>query len=192
MGKKVLILFGSPRKHGNTAILSGWVADGMRENGATVKIVDTARLNFKADGCLSCYGCQESEVYRCIVRDEVSDLIASIPDYDILVFASPVYFFGFTAQIKRVIDRMFSLYKFKDDKIFHPLQKLQFGLISCAADDLNGGLDLIDANVKKFAAFTGKIHQSLLVPFAPHDPASLTVDIETKEKAMAFGSALVK
>jgi hypothetical protein len=72
------------------------------------------------------------------------------------------------------------------------LQKLQFGLISCAADDLNGGLDLIDANVKKFAAFTGKIHQSLLVPFAPHDPASLTVDIETKEKAMAFGSALVK
>jgi multimeric flavodoxin WrbA len=192
MSKKVLILFGSPRKHGNTATICGWAADGIREQGSSVKVVDVARLNFKAAGCLSCYACQQSEDFRCIIRDEVSDLIASIPDYDMLVLATPVYFFGFSAQLKQLLDRMFSLYKFKDDEIIHPLHKLQFGLISCCGGDTGSGLDLVDATVRKIAGLTGKKHQSLLIPFAPHDPATLNDNLEIKEKAVAFGASLVQ
>jgi multimeric flavodoxin WrbA len=192
MGKKIMIVCGSPRKSGNTALLAEWVAEGAREVGADVEIVDAAHLKYKTNGCTACMGCQESEEYRCIIKDEASDLIASIPEKDILVFASPVYFFGLSAQTKLFMDRMYSLFKFRDGKLIHKLKDIELALIADAAGDLGSGLDITDATIKKLAGFLGRKHKSLLVPNTPQDPGETTTHQELREKAMDFGAGLAQ
>lgn len=193
MNKKILIVNGSPRKTGNTATLVGWVTEGAESAGANVTIVEAPHLRYKVAGCCSCYGCQVSEEYRCVIPDELTDVVASFPEYDLVVFASPVYFFGLTAQIKTVIDRMFSLFKFKDGKTIHNLQKLEFALVAdCGGDLHDSGIDLVESTVKKITHFIGKTHQSLLVPSLLPDPATTVKNTNVKEKAQAFGVKLAK
>lgn len=191
MGKKILIIGGSPRKSGNTATVAGWVAEGAKFAGASVKIVDAARLKYKIAGCCSCYGCQVSQQFRCVILDETTDVVASFPEYDVVVFASPVYFFGLSAQIKMLIDRMFSLFKFSDGKTIHKLQKVNFALISTCGGDLDdSGIALVDDTIKKIVHFIGKTHQSLLIPSLPPALEQIAKREDVKEKAVEFGKKL--
>lgn len=193
MGKKILIIGGSPRKNGNTATVTGWVAEGAQAEGASVNIVDAARLKYKTAGCCSCYGCQVSQQFRCVILDEATDLVASFPEYDVVVFASPVYFFGLTAQIKMVIDRMFSLFKFSDGKTIHNLQKVNFALIATCGGDLDdSGVNLVDETIKKIVHFIGKTHKSLLIPSLVPTAGETAKREDVKAKAMDFGKKLAK
>lgn len=188
--KKILIITGSPRKGGNTAVVSKWVAEGAEEAGASVELADAARLQYKTYGCTSCYGCQKSPEYRCIVHDEASDLIARIPEFDVVVIASPVYFMGFSAQIKLVLDRFFSLCKITDAGIKHPLQKTSIALIATAGGDEGSGLNLLKKNMEMAAGFFGKPIKKFSVPFAPAEPGEIETNSDIKEKAMSFGAEL--
>ncbi|QSH41283.1 flavodoxin family protein [Lentisphaerota bacterium ZTH] len=190
MERRILIITGSHRKTGNTALLSGWVADGARDYGAEVDIVDAAHLKYKSNGCTSCYGCQDSTEYRCIINDEASDIIASIPDYDVLVFASPVYFFSLSAQIKLIMDRMYSLFKFKENKVENNFGRTNIAVVASAAGDMGSGLKMTESIIKQLAGFIGRKHKSLLVPNTPMDPIKTATDIDIKEKAMSFGAEL--
>lgn len=191
MSKKILIINGSPRKDGNTSTLVNWVAEGAEFGDAEVKIVDAARLKCKVIGCCSCYSCQVSHQYRCVIQDELSDLVASFPEYDTVVFASPVYFFSLSSQIKMVIDRMFSLFKFKDGQTIHHLEKVNFALIAdCGGNMHDSGISLVDGTIKEIAHFIGKTHKSLLIPSLPPAPEETAKNAEVKEKARAFGEKL--
>ncbi len=192
MGKKILIVTGSPRRHGNTNLLAGWVADGVAGRGGDVRIVDAAQLHYKTSGCTSCMGCQESDLFRCIVRDEASEIVASIPEYDVLVLATPVYFFSFSTQIKMFIDRMYSLYKFKADRILSPADHLQFALIATSAGDYGSGLDVLEKSFSKIAGLSGKKPKTLLTPLCPVDVTETMMNDELKERAFRFGAALAE
>ena len=111
MVKSVLILSGSPKKDGNTAILVDWFAEGARSKGAEVEIVHIGAPRFKASGCMACRACQSSKKYECVIPDDATPLLARMPDKDVIVMASPLYFYGASAQLKAVFDRFFSLYK---------------------------------------------------------------------------------
>lgn len=191
MSKKILIIGGSPRKTGNTATITGWVAEGAESAGASVKIVDAARLKYKIAGCCSCYSCQVSQQFRCVILDEATEVVASFPEYDVVVFASPVYFFGLTAQIKMLMDRMFSLFKFSDGKTIHNLQKVNFGLIATCGGDLDdSGVKLVDETIRKIVHFIGKNHKSLLVPSLLPALEETAKREDLKEKALEFGEKL--
>ncbi len=192
MGKRIIIVTGSPRRHGNTNLLAAWVASGAGERGAEVKIIDAAQLQYKIHGCTSCMGCQESESFRCIIKDEVSEIVASIPEYDALVLATPVYFFTYSAQLKAFIDRMYSLYKFKADKILTPTNKLQFALIATAAGDYGSGMDALEKCFNKVAGLSGKKPLTLLAPLCPVDVAETMMNQELKERAFRFGALLAE
>ena len=193
MSKKILIIGGSPRKNGNTATIAGWVAEGAESEGASVNIVDAARLKHKTAGCCSCYGCQVSQQFRCVILDETTDVVASFTDYDVVVFASPVYFFGLSAQIKMIIDRMFSLFKFNNGKTIHNLQKVNFALIATCGGDLDdSGVNLVDETIKKIVRFIGKTHKSLLIPSLPPASEETAQKEDVKIKAMDFGKKLAK
>ena len=112
MADKIMILASSPRKHGNTNTVTQWVIEGAQTAGATVECVDVANLKHKFNGCIACFGCQQSEKYECVVEDETADLLKRLLDYETLVFATPVFFFGPNAQLKLVLDRMLSHVKF--------------------------------------------------------------------------------
>lgn len=192
MAKKVMIICGSPRENGNTMTLAGWVAEGARAAGADVEIVDAAKLKYKVNGCTACMACQKMEQYRCVIDDEATPVLARIPEKDVLVFATPVYFMGFSAQTKLLMDRMFSLVKIKgEDYTLAPgYAEIDYALIASGGGRMEDGLNLVEENMKAIAAFAKKTAKSLLVPFAPLEPGAIASNEELRKKAMAFGEEL--
>ena len=100
--KKVLILSGSPRKHGNSDILCDEFAKGAMAAGNEVEKIFVAEK--KISLCTGCYFCKEHGG-RCAFNDDMGDILQKIIDCDVLVLSSPVYFYSISAQLKAVIDR---------------------------------------------------------------------------------------
>lgn len=101
MSKKVLILSASPRKQGNSDILCDEFALGAREAGHEVEKVRIAEKNIGY--CRGCYACKDTGI--CAIKDDMAELLQKMIDADVIVFASPVYFYSVDAQLKAVIDR---------------------------------------------------------------------------------------
>ena len=101
---KILILQGSPNVDGSTAMLAAEFANGAHEAGHEVETVDVATLDIApCTGCVACgYG------GPCALHDDFDDLRERILNADMLVFATPLYYYGMTAQLKTVIDRFCS------------------------------------------------------------------------------------
>lgn len=94
VSKKILILNASPKKDGNTAAIADWFCQGASSKGAEVEIVRTASLKYKSLGCTSCRACQKSDKYECSINDEAKPVLAKMAKVDVIVFATPLYFFG--------------------------------------------------------------------------------------------------
>ena len=192
MGKKILILTSSPRKNGNTNTIVHWCAQSATDAGAEVECVDIARLNYKSNGCIFCYGCQESDKYECKVKDDANDILERLNDFDVIVYSTPIYMFGPSAQLKLLLDRTFSLVKF-DPESGDPILKSTgqvMALIATAGGGINDGLGLTDQSFKSMAAFLGSNYLSLLIPEAPSDPKELQEKTELKQKSVEFGRVL--
>lgn len=101
MSKKVLILSGSPRKGGNSDILCDEFAKGAKDAGHNVEKIRVAEKNVAC--CQACYACKNSGV--CPIKDDMAEILQKMIDADVLVLASPVYFYSIDAQLKAVIDR---------------------------------------------------------------------------------------
>lgn len=99
--KKVLILSGSPRENGNSDILCSEFAKGAEDAGHQVEKIRVADLNIGY--CRGCYACKSSGV--CAIKDDMAGLLQKIIDSDVVVLASPIYFYSIDAQLKTVIDR---------------------------------------------------------------------------------------
>ncbi|MCX5680512.1 MAG: flavodoxin family protein [Candidatus Omnitrophica bacterium] len=186
MTKKILILSGSPKKDGNTAALVEWFADGARSNHAEVEVVKTAFLRYKSTGCVSCRICQKIEPYECAIDDDAKPVLARMTKADVIVMATPLYFFGPSAQLKCIADRIFSLYKWDNIAgiMKSPLKGKTLILLASAYEDV--GLDALEAPFKLTADYTGMKFISFLVP-----NAGLSGDIRKKpdvrDQAIALG-----
>ncbi len=101
MGKKVLILSGSPRKGGNSDLLCDEFMKGALEAGHEVEKILVQEKNVSC--CLGCYACEGTGV--CAIKDDMADIMQKMIDCDVMVLASPVYFYSIDAQLKAVIDR---------------------------------------------------------------------------------------
>ena len=101
MSKKVLILSGSPRKNGNSDLLCDEFMKGAIEAGHQVEKIRVADKNIGY--CRACYGCKGTGV--CVIKDDMTEVLQKMIDADVLVLASPVYFYSIDAQLKTVIDR---------------------------------------------------------------------------------------
>lgn len=184
MMKKMLVLSGSPKKDGNTAKLVEWFVEGARAKGARVEVVSAASL--KSNGCISCRACQGSDAYACVIDDEVKPVLVKMIDADVIVMATPMYFFGPSAQLKLVFDRMFSLFKWDNDAgtMRTPLKGKTFVLIASAYED--AGLDALERPFVLTAAYSGMNFASLLVPDAGVS-GEIKNRIGIREKAFALG-----
>ncbi len=106
MGKKVLILSSSPRKGGNSETLVASFAKGAEEAGNEVEII---HLREKQYGfCKGCFVCLK--LGQCVIKDDAAEIIAKMHDADALVFASPVYYYSISGQLKTMLDRANPLY----------------------------------------------------------------------------------
>lgn len=101
MSKKVLILSGSPRKGGNSDILCDEFMKGAEKSGNTVEKIRVAEK--KIGYCRGCYACKRTGI--CAIKDDMAEILQKMIDADVIVLASPVYFYSIDAQLKAVIDR---------------------------------------------------------------------------------------
>lgn len=106
---KIMTLQGSPRKKGNTAEVLAWVEEELVTLGHDVESVFLNTKTLK--GCLACGKCKEKpDVVGCIQNDDISEILEKMTRAELVIFASPLYFWGLSAQLKTVIDRTYSLY----------------------------------------------------------------------------------
>ena len=108
MNKNILILSGSPRKGANTDKLARSFKEGAESTGKEAIIFRAADMKLK--GCQGCNHCLEKNS-GCVQQDDMLLLWDFLYKADTLVLASPVYFFGISAQLKLVIDRTYGLKK---------------------------------------------------------------------------------
>lgn len=103
--KKILILRGGGRPHGNTELLCASFADGAQSAGHEVDNISLAAV--KVNGCLGCGACRYGK--PCIQKDGFVEILPMIKAADLLVFASPLYYWTISSRLKAVIERFLCL-----------------------------------------------------------------------------------
>ena len=102
---KILVLTGSPRKNGNSATLADSFIKGAKEAGHSVERFDAAFK--KVHACIACNACGMDG--PCVFKDDFEFVRKHIIEADCVVFATPMYYFGISAQLKAVIDRFYAI-----------------------------------------------------------------------------------
>ena len=105
---KITILNGSPRK-GNTAAMVAAFAEGAQAAGHEVETIQVGKL--KINGCMACEYCHGKGEGTCIQKDDMEKVMPAYKDCDMVVFASPIYYFDVTAQLSAAIQRVYAIGK---------------------------------------------------------------------------------
>jgi multimeric flavodoxin WrbA len=113
MKKKVLVILGSPRRKGNSAILADQIAQGAKTEKARVETVYLHGREIAP--CKACYACQKENSKGCSIKDDMQEIYPKLIEADAWVIASPVYWFTMSAQTKLFMDRCFALGAYRKD-----------------------------------------------------------------------------
>lgn len=121
---RVLIITTSIRAKSNSDILAEKVAEGAREAGHDVEVIS---LKGKKIGfCIGCFACQKTQ--KCVIADDAVEIAEKVKEADTLVFATPIYYYEMSGQMKTLLDRLNPLYPsdYKFRKVY---------MVSVAAED---------------------------------------------------------
>ena len=136
MNKRVVILSTSPRKNSNSEALAEAFAKGAIESGNDVEIIRMREKNYRF--CLGCFACQRTG--KCVIKDDMAEIVPKMEQADVLVFATPIYYYEMSGQMKTLLDRANPLfvadYRFRDVYLLasaaededYVLQRAQSGL----------------------------------------------------------------
>ena len=159
MSKKVLILSGSPRKGGNSDLLCDEFLRGAREAGHEVEKLRVAEK--KIAPCSGCYYCTAHDG-ACVHKDDMAEVLQKMIDADVIVLASPVYFYSINAQLKAVIDRTVARWLEVRNKEF-------YYIVTMADEDpasadttlvgLRGYADCVEGAVEKGVIVAGGVYE---------------------------------
>lgn len=140
MSKRVLILSGSPRRGGNSDLLCDAFADGARQAGHSVEKLRVSEQQIHP--CIACYHCRDHGG-TCVFQDDMAAVLQKMIDADVLVLASPVYFYSVDAQLKAVIDRSVARWlEVKDKELYY---------IMTAAEDTPAAMETTLACLRGYA-----------------------------------------
>ena len=107
MAAKILILNGSPRKNGNTSQLVSAFTRGAEETGNKVTAFFLDKMCIH--GCKGCFGGGKDPEHPCVQRDDMEQIYAAYRAADVVVLASPLYYWTISGQLKTAIDRLFAV-----------------------------------------------------------------------------------
>lgn len=103
--KNILVVQGGGRPNGNTAQLAGAFMQGAEEAGHHIEAVSLVKAEVK--GCMGCNACRYGK--PCVIKDDFNDLVPKIKGADLIVFASPLYFWTVSSRIKAFIERFYCI-----------------------------------------------------------------------------------
>ncbi|MBD5469650.1 MAG: flavodoxin family protein [Lachnospiraceae bacterium] len=157
MSKKIVVITGSPRKNGNSFAMTDAFIKAAEEKGHTVMRFDAALK--KVGGCHACETCF-STGKACTFDDDFNTIAPAILDADVIVFTTPVYWYSIPAQIKGVIDRIYSLVIGGKD-----IAGKECALITCCEEDDMSVMDGIRVPIERSAALVKwKMVGEVLIP----------------------------
>ena len=107
MGKKIVILNGSPRRSGNTSALIKAFTEGAESAGHSVTEFFLDRMNIH--GCKGCFGGHSSRECPCVQKDDMAQIYPAVKDSEVIVLASPLYYWNLSGQLRTAVDRLFAL-----------------------------------------------------------------------------------
>ena len=107
MSKKIVVLNGSPRKKGNTSMLVKAFTEGAESAGNTVTefFLDSMEIH----GCKGCFGGHSSKECPCVQKDDMAQIYPAVKECDVVVLATPLYYWNMSGQIRTAVDRLFAL-----------------------------------------------------------------------------------
>ncbi|HEY3424690.1 MAG TPA: flavodoxin family protein [Negativicutes bacterium] len=161
MSKNILVLTGSPRKGGNTDKLADAFIAGARQAGHTTVTFTTADKHIK--GCIDCQTCF-SKGSACSVPDDFANLAPLLEQADIVVFATPLYWFTFSVQLKAAIDKFYSFVIGK-----RPLKVKESMLLVCGGGTDSNTYDGIVKSYKLIADFLNWKDSGIVIVPGLHD-----------------------
>jgi len=106
---KVLGIFGSPRRGGNTGLLLEEVLRGAEKEGAEVERLHVS--DFTITPCKECHGCDQTG--KCVIQDDMQKIYPILLEADIVILASPIFFYGISGWAKALVDRSQALWSRK-------------------------------------------------------------------------------
>jgi multimeric flavodoxin WrbA len=145
MSKNILVLTGSPRKGGNSDKLADAFIAGAQQAGHTAVRYATADKNLK--GCIDCKTCFSKGV-ACSVPDDFNELAPLVEQADMIVLATPLYWFSFPAQLKAAIDKFYAFLIGNRE-----LKIKECALLVCAGDNDESCFDGVEASYRLIARF---------------------------------------
>lgn len=154
---KYCVIFGSPRKNGNTASLLGPVLEELERNkNSQIKFFDVYEKNIA--GCKACLGCQKDlENICCVIQDDMQEIYEAVEEADIIILASPVYVRSAPAPVKVVIDRLvYAGCKYYGDDPFGPslFEGKKLALLTTCGYPIEKGADLYQEAMKRYCKHT--------------------------------------
>lgn len=106
----ILVLNGSARANAYTATMIGSFRKGAESVGHTVKVIDLSKLNIHS--CIGCMNGGKEKEHPCVQRDDMDTVYAEFRTADVIVFATPLFFWSYSGILKNVIDRLWALAEF--------------------------------------------------------------------------------
>jgi len=104
---KILVLNGSPTRDGNTVALVNAFKEGAETKGHEVTVLNIAHK--KVNGCMACEYCHGAGNGKCVQKDDMQEIYPYLLDAEMIVFASPIYYFTMSAQLEAVIHRFYAI-----------------------------------------------------------------------------------
>lgn len=179
MGKKILILSGSPRKGGNSDILCDEFMRGAKENGHSVEKINVAEK--KIGYCKACYYCKKFDG-KCVMNDDMAEVLQKMIDADVIVLSSPVYFYSIDAQLKAVIDRTVARWLEVKNKEF-------YYIVTCA-DEENESCERTLECFRGYAdCVNGAIERGVIYGTGVYESGEIK-DTPVMQKAFEMGKAV--
>jgi multimeric flavodoxin WrbA len=184
-----MTILGSPRRQGNTAKVLGWIEEQFRADGNGVE--STNILDYKVQGCRECMACKKGTVELCSISDDANALFRRMAAVDLVLLAAPVFCWGFPAQIKALIDRMFCMMDFDGERADVPRLhgKGMALLLTGGGEEADNG-ELVLAGFRQLVQYLkGRMVGHLFVPgcTAPKD-----IGNDVKTRAVEFARTLAK
>ncbi len=111
---RIMTILGSPRRKGNTAKVLDWIKERFQADGHDVDAANI--LDYHVEGCGECMACKKGAVELCSIGDDANGLYRRMVAADVVLIAAPVFCWGFPAQIKGLIDRLFCMMDFDGER----------------------------------------------------------------------------
>ena len=157
MSKKVVVLSTSLRSNSNSELLAKSFVDGAKDSGNEVKYISLKNKDIRF--CIGCLACQKTG--HCVIKDDVADIMNSVLEADVVVWATPIYYYEMSGQMKTLIDRlnpMFSKdYTFRDVYLLSAAAEEGDEVFEKAIIGLNGWIDCFEKTFIKGTVLCGGV-----------------------------------